>query len=256
MQEEYVGKNYNAEVGYVPRVGYVKLSPLLLRNFFPKQGNILSHGIQLTSNYFFDESFHRTDNESILSYLITFRNRATLSVSGINDYVRLLRPYDPTNIGKGLLPTGSEHNWNTIDVQFVSKPQNVFTYLLEASHGGYYDKGVRNSVTSLIGYRFQPYVNIAINTSFNDLRLPQPFGHNTFWLVGPKIDVTFTNSLYFTTYIQYNEQVDNININTRLQWRYKPASDLFIVYGDNTTPSPYTVKNRQLTLKWTYWCNL
>ncbi|QTE38403.1 DUF5916 domain-containing protein [Mucilaginibacter gossypii] len=256
MQEEYVGENYNAEVGYVPRVGYVKLSPLLLRNFFPKQGNILSHGIQLTSNYFFDESFHRTDNESILSYLITFRNRATLSVSGINDYVRLLRPYDPTNIGKGLLPTGSEHNWNTIDVQFVSKPQNVFTYLLEVSHGGYYDKGVRNSVTSLIGYRFQPYVNIAINTSFNDLRLPQPFGHNTFWLVGPKIDVTFTNSLYFTTYIQYNEQVDNININTRLQWRYKPASDLFIVYGDNTTPSPYTVKNRQLTLKWTYWCNL
>ncbi|HVV56413.1 MAG TPA: DUF5916 domain-containing protein, partial [Mucilaginibacter sp.] len=33
LQEEYVGKNYNAAVGYVPRTGYVKFSPLILRNF-------------------------------------------------------------------------------------------------------------------------------------------------------------------------------------------------------------------------------
>jgi hypothetical protein len=107
-----------------------------------------------------------------------------------------------------------------------------------------------------LGYRFQPYVNIAINSSYNDLRLPQPYGNTSFWLVGPRTDITISNKLYFTTYVQYNGQIKNINTNIRMQWRYKPASDFFIVYGDNSTPSPFTVKNRQLVIKWTYWCNI
>jgi Domain of unknown function (DUF5916)/Carbohydrate family 9 binding domain-like len=256
LQEEYVGKNYNAAVGYVPRVGYVKLSPLLLRNFFPKKGDILSYGLQFTSNYFFNESFNRTDNESALSYITTFRNRSTITISGINDYVKLLQPFDPTNTGKPTLATGTQNRYNTLDILLVSKPQSVFTYLVESTYGSYYDNGKRISVTGQVGYRFQPYVNIAVNGSYQDLRLPSPYGTTRFTLIGPKVDVTFTNTLYFTTYVQYNDQQRNMNVNTRFQWRYKPASDLFIVYGENSMPTPYTPKNRQLVIKWTYWWNI
>jgi hypothetical protein len=256
LQQQYVGTNYNAEVGYVPRVGYNKINPLIQHNFFPKSGVVLSHGVQLTSTYFFDEHFKRTDNESIFSYLITFRNRSTITVSGLDTYVKLLRPFDPTNNGNALLPTGTENHWNTADVQYASKPQSVFTYLVDVTRGGYYDRGNRFSVTGQVGYRFQPYVNLILNTSYNDLRLPQPYTRTKFWLIGPRADVTFTNTLYFTTFVQYNEQAKNMNINSRLQWRYKPASDFFIVYGDNSIPSPFTVKNRQLTVKWTYWWNI
>jgi hypothetical protein len=256
LHDEYVGKNYTAGVGYVPRVGYNKISPLLLRNFFPKSGKILSHGIQLTSNYYFDESFKRTDNESTLAYLITLRNRSTFTLSAVNDYIKLLVPFDPTNTGKTPLPIGTENHWNTVDAQFVSKPQALFTYLAEAAYGGYYQNGKKTSIIGQLGYRFQPYVNIAINSSYNDLHLPQPYGNTSFWLIGPRTDVTISNTLYFTTYIQYNGQIKNINTNIRMQWRYKPASDFFIVYGDNSTPSPFMVKNRQLVIKWTYWCNI
>lgn len=255
LQDEYVGKNYTAGVGYVPRVGYNKISPLILHNFFPKGGDVLIHGIQLTSNYYFDENFKRTDNESTLAYIMTLRNKSTFTVSGIDTYIKLLVPFDPTNTGKTPLPIGSQHHWNTVDAQFASKPQALFTYLLEGLHGGYYD-GYRTSLIAQLGYRFQPYVNLFVNSSFNDLRLPQPYGDTQFWLIGPKADITLSNTLYFTTYVQYNGQVKNINTNVRLQWRYKPASDFFIVYGDNSIPSPYTVKNRQLVVKWTYWCNL
>ena len=256
LQDEYVGKNYTAGVGYVPRVGYNKISPLILHNFFPKGGDVLIHGIQLTSNYYFNENFKRTDNESNLTYLMTLRNRNTFSVSGIDTYIKLLVPFDPTNTGKTPLAVGSQHHWQTLDVQFTSKPQALFTYLIDALHGGYYLDGNRTSITGQLGYRFQPYVNLAVNSSYINLRLPQPYGNTSFWLIGPKADITLSNTLYFTTYVQYNGQVKNMNTNVRLQWRYKPASDLFIVYGDNSIPSPYTVKNRQLVIKWTYWCNL
>jgi len=198
----------------------------------------------------------RTDNESALSYITTFRNRSTLTVSGINDYVKLLQPFDPTNTGKDSLAAGTRHRYNTLDILLVSKPQSVFTYQLETTFGSYYDNGHRISFTGQVGFRFQPYVNIAVNGSYQDLRLPQPYGNTRFTLIGPKVDVTFTNTLYFTTYVQYNDQQKNINVNTRFQWRYRPASDLFIVYGENSMPSPYTPKNRQLTIKWTYWWNI
>lgn len=256
LQEEYVGKNYTAAVGFVPRTGYVKLSPLVLRNFFPKKGDVLSYGLQFTSNYFFNERFNRTDNESALSFVTTLRNRSTITISGINDYVKLLIPFDPTNTRKDSLAIGSQHRYNSLDILLVSKPQSVFTYQLETLFGGYYDNGHRLTFSGTIGYRIQPYVNIAMNGNYTDLRLPQPYGDTRFTLIGPKIDVTFTNTLYFTTYIQYNDQQRNMNVNTRFQWRYKPASDLFIVYGENSMPSPYTPKNRQLVIKWTYWWNI
>lgn len=256
LQEEYVGKNYTASVGYVPRVGYVKISPLILHNFFPKKGPILTHGIQFSSNYFFNESFKRTDNESALSYIMTFRNKSTFTISGINDYVMLQQKFDPTNTHKDSLAIGSQHRYNSLDLLLVSKPQSVFTYQLEALGGGYYDGGHRLTFSGTIGYRFQPYVNIALNGNYTDLRLPQPYGDTRFTLIGPKVDVTFTNNLYFTTYVQYNDQQKNLNVNTRFQWRYAPASDIFIVYSENSMPSPYTPKTRQLVIKWTYWWNI
>jgi len=256
LQEEYVGKNYTAAVGFVPRVGYVKINPLVLRNFFPKKGKILSHGVQFSSNYFFNEGFKRTDNESVLSYIITFRDRSTITVSGINDFVQLQQPFDPTNTGKDSLAIGTQHRYNSVDILINSKPQSVFTYSIEGIRGGYYDNGQRLTLSGTVGFRFQPYVNIAVNANYTDLRLPSPYGDTRFTLIGPKIDVTFTNTLYFTTYIQYDDQHKNMNVNTRFQWRYKPASDFFIVYGENSIPSPYQPKNRQLIIKWTYWWNI
>ncbi len=76
---ESVGSNYNAEVGYVPRINYIKLNPQISYNFFPKGGSILTHGPQFTANYFYDKKFNETDHEDAFTYLITFRNKATLS---------------------------------------------------------------------------------------------------------------------------------------------------------------------------------
>ena len=255
-QHEYVGNNYNAEVGYVPRKGYIKLNPQITRLFFPKKGALLSHGPQLSTTNFFDEKMKRTDNEVLLSYGMVFRQRNTFTLWSATSYIKLLQPFDPVNIGKDSLAAGTQHSWNTIGADYVSKPQSLFTYALSTRYGGYYADGKRFTFTGELGYRFQPYVSLALSANYNDIRLPQPWGNQAFWLVGPRVDVTMTNTLFFTGFMQYNEQMKNVNLNTRLQWRYRPASDLFIVYTDNYLPEPYYVKNRALVLKLVYWLNL
>lgn len=255
-QHEYVGRDYNAEVGYVPRRGYINLNPQIGYLFFPKKGQILSHGPKLFSANYFDENFKSTDNTNYLAYNINFRSRSTLTGWIANDYVKLQRPFDPTNKGGATLATGTEHSWEAFGLEYSSRPQSLFTMALSTRYGGYYANGNRLNISSELGYRFQPYVSVALSSSYNDIRLPQPWNTTKFWLIGPRLDVTMTNKLFFTGFVQYNEQSDNINLNTRLQWRYKPASDLFIVYTDNYLPAPFSVKNRFLVLKMTYWWNI
>ncbi len=255
-QHEYVGRNYSAELGYVPRQGYIKLNPQIARNFFPQRGNVLSHGPQITSSLYYDEKMHSTDNQNAFSYLVTFRNRITASGSVVHDYVELLQAFDPTNSGKDSLAKGSQHIWNTAGLDIVSQPQQLFTYGASIRYGGYYADGTRFTLNTDLGYRFQPHVSLALSTSYNRLHLPKPWGNTTFLLIGPKVDITLTNTLFITAYFQYNDQQKNVNFNGRLQWRYKPASDLFIVYTDNYYTAPFFIKNRAFVIKFNYWWSL
>ena len=255
-QHEYVGKSYSAEVGYVPRSNYIKINPQTGYNFFPKRSRVLSHGPLLSSTYYFNSKFHQTDNETYLDYKVNLRNQATFDTWIAHDYVELLKPFDPTNSGKDTLATGTKHSWNAWGTSYTSKPQKLFTYAFSTRYGGYYANGKRLNLTADLGYRFQPFVNITLSTSYNYIDLPKPWNITNFWLIGPRIDVTLTNTFFFTAFIQYNNQQKNINLNTRLQWRYKPASDFFIVYTDNYYTAPLFVRNRALVLKFTYWWSM
>jgi hypothetical protein len=153
------------------------------------------------------------------------------------------------------LARGTEHHWTAWQTSFVSKPQSLFTYAFTTRQGGYYGGGTRLNLGGEVGYRFQPFVKILVNASYNRIKLPQPWSNTHFWLVGSQLDITLTNQLFFSSFLQYNQQLNNVNINTRFQWRYQPASDLFIVYTDNYFPAPFSVRNRALVVKLNYWWN-
>lgn len=255
IQEEWVGKEYTAEVGYVPRNGYVNFNGNIGHLFFPKGGKVLSHGPTLNTSYYFNENFKDTDNLSYILYEIAFRNRSSLNLFVSNDYVKLLNPFDPTRLGQPKIQAGTEHRWNAFGWMFASKPQSLFTYTFDGRFGGYYADGNRTSLTTELGYRFQPYVSLSANINYNNIVLPAPWYTNEFWLIGSEVDITFTNKLFFATLFQYNEQTKNFNLNSRFQWRYAPASDLFLVYTNNYFIEPLEGRNWALTLKFTYWFN-
>ena len=265
MEYNYVGENYNAEAGYVTRTAYQNFFPKVSYLFFPKSSIVLSHGPQASSNIFFDKFLNKVnDNEMVLSYGVSFQNRSEFQIWGANNFVRLLKPFDPTNYGGDTLAIGTTHNWYSWGLNFSSQPQSLFTYSIATRYGGYYANGNRLRLGGDIGYRFQPYVSLSLSVTYNHLDfksdpiLPKSFQNNAydFWLIGPRIDVTFTNKLFFTNYVQYNNQAKNININSRFQWRYSPASDLYLAYTDNYLPESFQAKNRALVLKFTYWWNL
>ncbi|MFO7613113.1 MAG: hypothetical protein R6W71_00570 [Bacteroidales bacterium] len=47
-----------------------------------------------------------------------------------------------------------------------------------------------------------------------------PYNSARLILAGPTLDITFTDKVFLSTFVQYNNQIDNLNMNTRFQWRF------------------------------------
>lgn len=254
LNQAWVGSDYTAEVGYIRRRGYYEVSPGFQYKFFPKSSRIANHGPVFKTMMLFDKSFALTDRESEISYQIEWLNKSIIKADLENSYVYLTEPFDPTNSGGIPLPADTEYTSNEVSASFISDIRKPFNFMLMSLYGGYYN-GIRHSINSEIHYRIQPYGSIAIVTSYNNVKMPSPYNSAELILVGPRLDFTFTDKLFFTSLVQYNNQIDNVNINLRFQWRFAPVSDLFIVYTENSYPSDHSVKNRGLVLKISYWFN-
>ena len=255
FMQQYVGKDFNAETGYVPRRDFLQLNPRATVRFYPKNGLLEYHGLLgEINNLYKPGNTEITDRTVGFDYFFVFKSRARIDLKGNNRYVLLQQNFDPTNKASNFLMSGSSYNWNDFSALYISDNRKTLKYDFQAGYGGYFN-GNRWFIQGTFNYRFQPFGYISLIYSYNDLKLPEPWQHTGFWLIGPKLDVTFTDKLFFTTYVQYNKQADNLNINARFQWRYKPVSDLFLVYSDNYFPGSMNVKNRALVLKISYWFN-
>lgn len=248
-----VGENYQAETGYVRRTGYNSVTPEFSLLWVPNK-KVISHGIVTTANYYFNPDFEQMDHEISAMYKVEFSSRAILD-AGVKDYYTLLnKDFDPTHISQTVLPQGTDYSYRVGFIDFFSDTRALFNYAATFAKGSFYN----GNITSFEGhatYRYQPYLNMTLNFSYNDINLPGDFEHARFWLLGPKVDLTLSDKVFFQSFVQYNEQIDNMNINLRFQWRYKPVSDLFIVYTDNYYTGNWSPRNRALVLKLSYWFN-
>jgi len=174
--------------------------------------------------------------------------------------IKLLRDFDPTRVQKEgiVLPAGERYNITQVFANFESNQSKIFSYNLGFNGGSFYGGNLFGLDGSLT-YRYQPLGFVSMDFSYNRLDLGGEFEAANLWLLGPRIDFTFSKNLFLTTFVQYNSQLDNLNINTRFQWRFAPVSDFFIVYTDNYLTNPWDrfgSRNRALVAKMTYWFNL
>ena len=254
MGYSIVGTDFQADVGFIKRTGFHRFGPHLEYKFYPNKGKILNHGPTFKFDNVFDEDLKTMDRELELKYIINYIDRSKLSVELERGFVKLLEPFDPTNTGGDTLASGSTYNWNEFSMKYESDARKTLNFTSNIRYGGYYN-GNKFSFNGEINYRVQPYVNLSISTTYDKIDLPKPFKSMAFLLIGPRLDLTFTNKLFLTTFVQYNDQTDNVNLNLRFQWRFAPVSDLFIVYTNNAYPADFRTKDKALVAKISYWFN-
>lgn len=269
---EYVGANYRANTGFVPRqsvydevnnvavpMTYWRLEPEITRAFYPKNTPIYFIQTGIYSSIYADSTLRNNDAVYNPYIRVVFLNTAEVSVEYKMNYTYLYYPIDITGTGNTPLPVGG-YTYNSFAAGFSTNRRKLFNMSGFVSVGDFFN-GKRLGYGGALNYRIQPWGNISLDYRTDEIKLPEPYGYTNLTLIGPKLEFTFSRSVFFTTFIQYNTQIDNVNINTRLQWRFAPMSDLFIVWGDNYNPLPvhnralpdFRVRNRGVVVKLVYW---
>jgi len=203
------------------------------------------------------------ERTNAISYRLSFRGRSSFSVRYSNSAIDLQFPFSFTD-GEPL--PAQKYTTNNLRVEYRSDSRKVFSYEAELRYGGFYS-GTRTGIELEGNFRVQPWGNFGLKFAYNDLQFGGIFGESQLFSVSPKIEINFSNNLFWTTFVQYNTQAENFNINSRLQWRFAPLSDIFLVYTDNylvetddTVDSfriqNFAPKNRAFVFKVNYWFSL
>lgn len=265
-QLQKMGDNFTADMGFVGRlnnydpvnnvivpIGYTKSSTNIDYSWYPQNKNIIKHWTGLENYVHWVREGTLNESYTRLRYFLFFRNTSQLRFRLNNQYVNLLFPFQLTEGAP--LPVG-DYTFTEFNIQLNSDLRRKVNLELFAVSGQYYT-GTKTTVRSTLNYRVQPWGNFAMGFEMNDIKLGDPYGSARLWLINPKFEVNFTNNLFWTTFLQYNTQADNFNVNSRIQWRYRPMSDVFLVYTDNyLTEGHFGPKNRAIVLKFNYFFQL
>ena len=254
----YIDQDFRSDLGYVPRTGIFKTGNSIKRNFYPVNGIINRHSFELLAvNYWRpDNDFKKTDHEFSGIWDVEFKNKSDLEMKYSNNYIFLMQDFDPTRSEEGVpLPGNNGYYFNRISAGYHSNKTNLLTYSAESAFGQFYN-GHSFSAGGNLSYRMQPWVSVSLAVNYDGLRLPNPHPDADLWLMSPKLDITFSKSLFWSTLIQYSNQRDNLGTNSRLQWRFAPLSDLYLVYNDNYFTDNFGPRFRSVNLKFTYWLNI
>ena len=258
LSSTYVGEDFQADLGFVRRNDIIKVDPAATRVFYPAGSKVNTHTIEIrgSSTWSPELDLQYTDGMVDLEYQIKFRNQNSIEMALNHRYTYLLEEFDPTGSEDGIpLPAFSEYNYTKLDFTFESDRRKAFSFTARADVGQFFN-GNRYSLTSDLRLRIQPFFTASIRSSFNYIDLPDPYPTEAIYFIGPKFEVTFNKNLFWSTFIQYNSQDEDFSINSRLQWRFKPLSDLFFVYNDNYKTTPFSPGTRAVIVKFTYWINI
>jgi len=252
----YVGENYDPQVGFVRRKNFFRVAPEFGLFFYPGAGPINNYEVSIVSDFLYKPGFGKSDHNIFLKWNGTLRDGRRFRVALLHRYTYLFDEFDPTHSEDGIpLPDSSEYNDLSLSITYSSDRRKKFNYRLSTNVGEFFD-GFRASIGGSTSYRFQPYGSISLDFNVNYIALNEPHPTTTLYLIGPRLDLTFTKKLFFSALVQYNSQIENLNINARLQWRFKPVSDFFLVYTDNYGTEGLGIRNRSIVAKVTYWLNL
>jgi hypothetical protein len=253
-----VDKNYDSESGFVPRRSVQGIYPGVGINFYPNSKKIVTYSLNVDGDLTFNLAGKQTDRDMGFNFKLETKSQTAVTVGIYNAYTFLTDNFDPTN-----LPKLTDYTYTGFRADIMTSSTYDLQLQTKIQIGEFFNGNI-SSIQGLLSYRVQPIGLFSLGYSYNRISLPAPYPSATVLLLGPKAEISFTKTLSASAFFQYNTQANNFNINTRVQWRFAPVSDIFLVYTDNSFADEIantkvrflTPKNRAIVFKVVYWLNV
>lgn len=263
---DVVGKNYTPELGINPRLenynaiteetfklGFIHIYPKMNYLFFNKnpKSKLNWHGIKTWNHLYFNSTGKQlTENDNSVAWDFSYTNTSFLSI----DYnFRKVKIAYPTNIlGGDIILQEGDYKFSQYGVSYETDNRRIFKSNMRIGYGGFFN-GTRLSLNLGENFRIKSWGNFGLSYNYNLINDITDDSKKEVHLLKLKSDISFSNSLFWNAVIQKNSQNNNFSIYTKLQWRYLPLSDLYVIFNENFNSQNFNFKNRGLIIKLTYW---
>lgn len=146
--------------------------------------------------------------------------------------------------------------------RYDGNTSRVFSASLATEAGDYFDGDYRFA-DLLATARVSRHVRLSAGAQRTEIHLPArpadatspalpPTEFNPTLLQG-RLGLYFTTRLLADAFLQYNSELEDFSTNLRFNYKYRPGSDLYVVYTErrDTRGLPSDVVDRSFTVKWT-----
>ena len=251
--------NFNAEVGFVPRLGIRRSKLHGQWNPRPGRWGIRSMDPMLNVEYTTDQANRLLTRRVHHMMGIQFEDGSSVTFITNKMFEQLDVPFQISQ--NTTIPVGTYRFWQP-SVFYRSDPSQRVSGNARYSPQGFF--GGRR-VDWGGGLNWRATSRIAAQASFRRSDVTLPGGAFVADLASTTFDLALSPEMTLRSLVQYNSTTDSISTSVRFNWIYKPGSDIYIAYDELRTDDflgldptlrhngyvPW-IQNRQLAIKMTY----
>ncbi|MEE8348637.1 MAG: DUF5916 domain-containing protein [Acidobacteriota bacterium] len=248
-----VQKNFNPEIGFVPRRDQRKT--VLQMGIRPRpQSDLIRQWIIRTRMDFTQNQEGK--QESMQYHFVTsetiFETGDRIMVDFHRKFERLFNPFAIRS--DILIPTGSYRSWDVLVIIDGALHRRIAgNEVVRFNHEWGFFGGTRTELLLTPQIKVSEAFSVDLIYALN--RVDLPFGEFTSHVINTRANYAFSNKWLTSTTVQYSNLDNFVNFRFRLNYIYRPGDDIFLIYneGRNTNElDPDALLGRSVMLKWTY----
>ena len=251
--------HFNAEVGFVPRIGIRRSKVHAQWNPRPGKWGIRSMNPMMNFEYTTDQHNRMLTRRTHHMIGFQFEDGSNLTFITNKEFERLDVPFQITD--NVTIPIGFYRFWSP-SVRYLSDPSRRISANARYAPQGFF--GGRR-VDWSTGVNWRATRRIAAQASFRRSDITLPGGAFVADLASVTFDLALSPEVTLRSLTQYNSTTDSISTSMRFNWIYRPGSDIYIAYDElrqddflvldpalRHAGSVPWIQNRQLAIKMTY----
>jgi Domain of unknown function (DUF5916)/Carbohydrate family 9 binding domain-like len=248
--------NYDAARDTTIRIGYQFIFSETILRFPSRKANSKLNISELRFESFsvLNPDFTANEQNNTLNYDLRFKNTTSLSflASRHEAWVPVSFRFDGKDESVCPALPAAYYRYYRSGVSWESDGRKRLNLKTGVETGSFYS-GTNTGASLSLSYRVQPYGKLTFAAQYNQLDFPEPYCDIRVVNITPRVEVFFHRNLNLTMFMQYNNQANQWNFNSRVQWRFRPMSDLYVVYTSNAQATSRATEARGLAAKVNWW---
>ena len=223
----YVGDNYEPEIGYVRRNG-IKQTSIDLR-YSPRPDIPYIRKLYFSP---FDLNYYTDMDNRLLTRSLRFTPLGIDMTTGDEFFFSIEQQYEYLDedfdiFDDYIIPVGTYTWWN-YDVRFETNRSRPVSFETGFEWGDFYN-GKRNELQAGCNFNLNKHISFSTDIEYNILT----FGERSIDTqeYSGRLNINISPRLTSRTFIQYNNESDEVNLNFRLHYIPKIGSDIYLVYN-------------------------